>query len=450
VPWTTLASGKSTVDRSGMTTARMLAQVGLAALILITLVGAGGVVVSRRTAEREAVNGAAQATDLLADAVLQPALLDGIVSSEADAVARVDTAVRQRVLNHAIRRVKLWTPQGRIVYSDDARLIGRTFPLGAEEAESLTAASIHAEVTDVSRPENQFERGQGKLLEVYRPVWTPSGRALLFETYTPYTAVSKRTTQLWRGFAGIVISSLLLLVVLLLPVLWALLDRLRRAQRQRESMLQHAVDASTQERQRIAGNLHDGVVQELVATSFTVTAAAEHAATLGQTQLAARLRTASGAVRGSIGGLRSLLVDIYPPSLRSAGLVAALNDLVGTMRSRDIDVRLDVAGSSSPTGLSPAGEQLVFRVAQECLRNAARHASAEHVDVRLRDAGSDVVLEVEDDGVGFDPAAVGGPAQEGHFGLRMLPDLARQAGATLQVAAAPGAGTRWRLAVAKQ
>lgn len=448
-PWTTLADGRrESGSEPDLSTARILLQVGIIAGILILLVTFGGVVVAQRTAEREAVNTAAQSTDLLAEAVVQPVLEDELLSGSPDAARkRLDETVRKQVVRGSVVRIKLWTPQGRIVYSDEPRLIGQTFLLGADERAALTDPRTIAEVSNLSGPENRFERGQGKLLEVYRPVWTPNGQALLFETYTRYTTVSERSGQLWRGFAGIMVSSLLMLVILLLPLLWALLDRVHRGQRQREGLLQHAVDASAEERQRIAGTLHDGVVQELAATSFTVAAAAAQADTLDQPELADRLRTAAGTVRASIGGLRSLLVDIYPPSLGSSGLVAALTDLAATLPSRDIEVRLDLPHVDTPTGLDAAGDQLVFRVAQECLRNAARHAAARTVELRLSVGSGPVVLDVSDDGVGFDLEAARKVSAEGHFGLRLLTDLAQQAGATLQVATSPGAGTRWRLEV---
>jgi two-component system NarL family sensor kinase len=449
ISWTTLAHGRSDPkDKTAVSATRVMLQVGVIAAIVIGLVTAGGVVVARRTAEREAINSAIQVTDLLAEAVVQPAVQDGLLSdSPASAQASLDAVVIQHVVGKSVVRVKLWTPDGRIVYSDEKRLIGKTFPVAEDHHESLTQPQTLAEVTDLQRPENEFERGQGKLLEVYRPVWTPSGQALRFETYIPYTSVTARTTQLWRGFAGLMVSTLLLLVVLLLPLLWALLDRLRQGQRQRETLLQQAVDASAIERQRIAGTLHDGVVQELVAISLAVTAAAEQADHRGENQLAERLRSAATTVRASIGGLRSLLVDIYPPSLRTAGLVTALNDLAATLRSRSVDVRLDLPPADRPTGLDAAGEQLVFRVAQECLRNAARHAAARTVDLKLFAENGTVVLEITDDGVGFDIALAHRSPKNGHFGLRLLPDLANQAGATLRLATAPGAGTRWRLEV---
>ncbi len=427
---------------------RIFAQVVAAIAVVLVVVAVAGAVASRKVAEREAVHDAAQTTDLLASSAVQPALEDALLTGSPAALARLDDAVRTRVLGDAVVRVKIWMPDGRILYSDEPRIVGSTFALGAEERQVLEHPTTHAEVSDLDRPENKYEQGRGKLLEVYRPVWTPSGRPLLFETYLPYDTVTTRTSQLWRGFAGITVTSLLLLVALMLPILWRLLDRVQTAQAQRVALLEHAVDASSDERRRIAATLHDGVVQELAAASFAVTGAADRAEADGRGELARTLGTAAAAVRGCIGGLRSLLVDIYPPSLRSSGLVAALTDLAGTMRTRDIVVRLDLP-EDGRTWLDEDGERLVYRVAQETLRNAARHSSAEHVDVSLAVTDETVTLSVQDDGVGFDvPTTLASP-REGHLGLRVVRDLADRAGAVLQVASAPDAGTRWRLVVTR-
>jgi signal transduction histidine kinase len=111
-----------------------------------------------------------------------------------------------------------------------------------------------------------------------------------------------------------------------------------------------------------------------------------------------------------------------------------------------VGVRLDVPDTLE---LPEATEALVFRVAQECLRNAARHADAGSVEVRLTAAGDGrpLVLEVEDDGSGFDAAAVLAEPPEGHVGVRVMADVAASSGATLLVRSAPGAGTCWRLEV---
>jgi two-component system, NarL family, sensor kinase len=447
VPWLRLSGTQArTPPERPVRPRAVLIQVIAGTLAVVIGVAVAGAFASRRVAEREAVTDAAHTTDLIARQLVQPAITNGLVSGKPAALAALGRVVKLHVLSPSLVRVKLWTAGGRIVYSDESRLIGRRFPLGSQERAALAGHAVHAEVSDLQRPENGFERGHGKLLEVYRPVWTPSGQELLFETYSPYQQVTQRTSELWRGFAGITISSLLILVALLLPILWRLLNRVSKVQTQREGLLQRAVDASEEERRRIAGTLHDGPVQELAATSFTVAGAAERAAGSGQQELADMLATAAGAVRASIRGLRSLLVDIYPPSLTTAGLVPALTDLTEVLATRNIATHLELVEDAAAR-LPPDRQQLVFRIARECLRNAARHASARNVEVRLFRQGHATVLEIGDDGIGFDPAPILGNPEDGHFGLRILTDVAADAGADLLLATAPGAGCRWRLEV---
>lgn len=444
-PWIRVAAGTSV--RSGepdVQPRRVFSQVIAGALIVLVAVALAGVAASQRLAEAEAVNDAAKTADLLADAVAQPALSDSLLFGDAAAVAAMDKVVREHVLGQSIVRVKIWDPTGRVLYSDAAALIGEKFPLGEEERDVLAHPQTRADVSDLTAQENRLERDRGKLLEVYRPIWTPSGQPVLFEIYARYDDVTARTGQLWRGFAGVTLTSLLLLVVLLMPILWRLLNRLKRSQDQREALLHRAVEASTEERRRIAGALHDGVVQELAATSFAVAGAAERAQSMDQPELADELRSAAGTVRTSIGGLRSLLLDIYPPSLATAGLEAALTDLVSNLRSRGTAVTLEL---TPQTGLDGGGERLVFRVARECLNNIARHAAATNVEVRLEREDGHTVMEITDNGVGFEAAQLLAHPTEGHFGLRVLGDVVADAGGELLLSSAPGLGTRWLLRV---
>lgn len=443
--WLTLASrSERTVDDAPLRSPRVYMQVLALTLLVLVVVGLLGSAAARRVAEREAVNDAAQRAGVLADAVVRPALRNGIVDGDPKAFASLDEAVRDHMLGPSIVRVKFWLPDGTIVYSDESRLVGKKYDLGDDERAVLKDPATRAEVTDLDEPENRYERGQGKLLEAYRPVVTPDGHRLLFETYAPYDVVIARSGDIWRGFAGITVSSLIGLLVLMLPILWRLLDRLRRAQEQREALLQQALDASDAERRRIAATLHDGVVQELAATSFAVSGASATAAASGQQELAETLDDAASAVRSGIGGLRSLLVDIYPPSLADTGLVPALTDLTEGLQQRDVVVELDLPAA---VDLDADAERLVFQVAQECLRNAARHAHADRVVVRLTDAADEVTLDVVDDGVGFDVAAVLAGPEPGHFGVRLLADAAARHGADLRVRSAAGRGTHWQLVV---
>jgi signal transduction histidine kinase len=437
----------------------VLLRMAAAALAVLALVSALGVVVVRRIAEREAVNDASQQTDLLARTVIMPALEDalaGTVATEATASrARLDSVIRSRVLGAQFVRVKIWSPDGAVLYADEAALVGRRFTLDAEALAVLSAPATVAEISDLSRPENVFERGQGRLLEVYRPVWTPSGQPLLFETYTRYDTVTMRTGDLWRGFGGIVVSSLLLLLVLLAPLLWALLDRLRRGQRQRELLLRHAIDASEEERRRIAADLHDGVVQELVAGSLVIAAAAGRVRGRGAVEpveLAGELDDAAAAVRSAVGGLRTLLVDIYPPHLGSSGLSAVLDDLAEGCRGRGlaVAVQVDLEAADLPDDV----QRLVYRVVREALRNTVKHARARHAWVTVRRSAAAgrtpprLEVDVGDDGVGLTADARADAERAGHLGLRLLTDLVTDHGGTLAITGDPGQGTRWRMEVA--
>ena len=422
---------------------RVVTQIALAAVVVLVLVGVVGATISRRTAESQSVHEVAELTNVIAESVVSPALTDAMATDPAAAAAGLDRLVHDRVLTHNLVRVKVWSPQGRIMYSDESLLDGRQFELDQEEREALSDPQTRAEVSDLSQPENVYERGQGKLLEVYRPVWTPGGRPLLFETYFRYSLVSDRAAQLWRGFAGITLSSIGAVVLLISPIAWTLLRRARRASQQREEMLQRSMDASLDERRRIAATLHDGVVQELAAASYVVAAAAEDAAARGEADLATRLRGAGDTVRSGIGGMRSLLVDIYPPSLQTAGLGPALRDLANGMAARDPNVVVDV-DEDATRHLDTEQQQACFRVAQEALRNAVEHSEAHTVTISLVGLRDSVVLQIADDGRGFD---VDAQRIEGHFGVELMTQVARTAGADLALRTAPGAGTTWRLTV---
>lgn len=439
------APGGGAVVRPGRVYAGVVAAT-LAVLVAVALLGAWA---ARREGEAEGVTGTARRTEILADAVIEPALTDGVLAGSPAALERLDEAVRTQVLGPDIVRAKLWSADGTIVYSDEPALVGRQFDLDTEEQAAITEGAdglgTGAEISDLDEPENVYERGQGRLLEVYHPVRTPDGEVLLFETYAPYDLVTDRGAEIWRGFAAIVVLSLVGLVLLLLPIIWSLLGHLRRGRDERELLLEAALDASDAERRRIAATLHDGPVQELAATSFVVSGAASRAAAAGDRELAGSLTGAADAVRAGIGGLRSLLVDIYPASLDGAGLEQALTDLTAGLRGRGVAVVLDV-DTAAAEALDGDRAQLIFGVARETLRNAAAHACCREVTVRLTRTDDAVVLTVADDGRGFDlDAAFESPAP-GHYGLRLLVDAAVRQGAALDVRT-DATGTTWRLEV---
>ncbi|MFL6137607.1 MAG: sensor histidine kinase [Frankiaceae bacterium] len=441
---TTGEPGREAREAAGRwTVARQVGQFTAVGLLAVVLVGVATAVASQRVGQREAIVDARTTTLLKAQTVVEPAVTDGLASGEPAAVAKVSAVVRKSVLDRSLVRVKIWTRQGRIVYSDEPRLEGTSYALGRDEIAAVDTGVIEAEVSDLSKPENRFERGQGKLLEVYLPIRTPSGQRLLFEAYFRYDAVSASGRRIWRSFAPISLGALVALELVQIPLAWSLARRLRERQRERERLLRRAIDASDVERRRIASDLHDGVVQDLAGVAYSLAASSRGNGLPPPT--AALLDDSAGQVRESIKTLRTLLVDIYPPKLAEAGLASALTDLVATVRNRGTAVALDADDLHEP--LPEPVAALLYRAAQEALRNVLAHAAAGSVRVRAATAGDAATLDVEDDGVGFDPATARASVAEGHLGLRGLADRVADAGGRLRVDAAPGEGTRMHVEV---
>jgi two-component system, NarL family, sensor kinase len=420
---------------------RTVLQFASTALLAVIVIGVAALVVLRGAGSDQSIREARSITRLLATGVVEPSLRDGILRQDPQAIATLDAIVKARVLQSPVVRVKIWSPDGRIVYSDEQRLIGERFSLGGEERDVLADGTVAAEISDLTRPENRFERREGKLLEVYLPVHTPSGQPLLFESYMRFSAVEASGREVWLAFMPALVGALLLLWLIQVPLAWAFARRLEHGRRERERLLERAVHASEVERRRIASDLHDGVVQDLAGITFSLASSAERER---GSEVGPVLAEAAEVTRQSMRRLRSLLVEIYPPSLEAAGLQPALLDLLAPLSPRGISTDLEM-----PDGLrlEPQLEQLFFRTAQEALRNAVAHARARHVTVRIREAGGHVTLLVEDDGVGFSSDEAARRQREGHVGLVALAGLAADAGGRLDVTSVPGRGTSVQLEV---
>jgi signal transduction histidine kinase len=196
------------------------------------------------------------------------------------------------------------------------------------------------------------------------------------------------------------------------------------------------------ERNRLALDLHDVVAQKL----FGLVLTAEAAQTLVERDPgAAREQVAKlpALAREALDELRSLVFELRPPDLERDGLCGALRKHVEVLRrlqQREIELDVD---DELPAAAARDGE--VLRIAQEALQNALRHAQAEHVAVRLRAVDGRVVLEVADDGVGFEPDAAA--LRSRRLGLTSMEERARRVGGRLEIRSAPGAGTTVRLEV---
>ncbi len=414
---------------------RPVTQFALAGLAVLAVFGAASVLAVRALAHDEALRDARQFALLAGQGIVEPTIGPELLRGDPEAIDAVDRVVQERVLGERVVRVKLWSRDGRILYSDEPRLIGSRFPLDASKRGVLRAGGTRAELSDLSGPENGYEREQGDLYEVYLPVRAADGTPLLFETYQRRSAVAATGRRIWVPFAAILVGSLVLLWVVQVPLAARLGWRLRRTQEEREALLVRSLDASAGERRRIAADLHDGVVQDLAGISYSLSAAAQGE---GSAETREMLAGAATGTRNALRQLRSLLVEIHPPNLRASGLEAALADLLAPLRARGVRTELAVDADTRLTG---EDERLAYRAAAEALRNVERHAAASAVAVRVRAEGDMVRLEVTDDGVGFTPAERERRREEAHVGLSLLEELAAGAGATLDVRSTPGAGT---------
>jgi len=414
-----------------------VARFAVAGIVAVALVGLVSFLVMRSIGTAEATDNAGEVTELIGAGIVEPNLTQAVIDGDPDALARFDRIIGE-ALNDQIVRVKLWNADGKIVYSDEPRLIGNGYDLGAEERKTLEEGTPDAEVSDLEEPENQYERDQGKLLEAYSRVEAPNGDPLLFESYQQYSSVTSSGESLWVAFAPALIGALILLELVQLPLATSLARRVRGAHRERVTLLERAVDASERERRRIAGDLHDGTVQDLAGVALSLEGAARRVDDRDP-DAAASLRSGAAHARESVRSLRNLLVEIYPPSLQREGLEAALEDVLAPLSARGVETSLDYDAAAE---LSVEQQALCLRVAQEAARNVLKHAGASNVSIQLEGAE----LTIADDGRGFDPgAAPSAKDGDGHIGTDLLRDLAEEAGAELEFESAPGTGTVVRL-----
>jgi PAS domain S-box-containing protein len=206
-------------------------------------------------------------------------------------------------------------------------------------------------------------------------------------------------------------------------------------QAQAELMLETRERTALEERQRLARELHDSVSQALYGVSLGINTAL---VLLDSDRPKAReaLNYALSLVHGGLWEMRTLIFELRPESLELEGLVAAVTKQVEAIRSRHgITVELSICCEPE---VSLAIKEALYRVTQEALQNAIKHAQANRLEVSLTCERDILRLGVCDDGIGFDPAA----DYPGHLGLRSMRERAAQVGGTLEISSAPGQGTQ--------
>ena len=178
--------------------------------------------------------------------------------------------------------------------------------------------------------------------------------------------------------------------------------------------------AAAEERNRLARELHDSVTQTL----FSASVIAETLSRLVENDLDETregLVKLSRLTRGALAEMRTLLVELRPTALTGTPLSTLFTQLINGLNSR-LDARLNLAITGTPFILKPDTQVALYRIGQEAINNTIKHAEAHEVNVTLNFKSDNVLLQVHDDGIGFDVDAI--PAN--HLGIRFMRERARK------------------------
>jgi PAS domain S-box-containing protein len=211
------------------------------------------------------------------------------------------------------------------------------------------------------------------------------------------------------------------------------LEVLRRTLQQRRQLAQRLETAQEEERRRIAADIHDDPIQVMSAIDMRLQMLAQSSETARPEQITALQVD----VRAAIERLRNLLFELRPTALDRDGLVAALRvymDHTARQTGWTFEVRSTLEGEPMPEQRA-----LLYRIAQEAITNARKHADATHLQINLGPAGEGVMLRISDDGRGFSPESQ--QPRPGHLGLSTMVERAELAGGWTRVMSGLGRGT---------
>ncbi|MBO1317852.1 sensor histidine kinase [Acanthopleuribacter pedis] len=280
-------------------------------------------------------------------------------------------------------------------------------------------------------------------------VWNEAGLALPLTIHPPFW-------QTW--WFRLALVSLALLVLVALPFLWQhrRFQRMKRLRDQELETKRRLTEGREVERLRIAQEIHDGPVQDLHAVHIQLV--------LFQRGLSMKLaklfgREAVDANPGLTAGLgdlvaylqrvgqdlRDLCGQLRPPTLQHFGLNAALEAHVDRCREKYPDIRISCEAGSPTAGIPEETQLALFRICQEALNNAFQHAKGDVISVTFEADAEALVLEVRDNGLGFEPQNLVRFSREGHFGLLGISERAEAIGAQLEIESQPNQGTMVRV-----
>ena len=355
--------------------------------------------------------------------------------SDGSEAAAFDAAVRERLVGGETVRVKVWSPEGRVVYSDDVSLIGEHFDL-SDAAQAAFDGERSTAVSDLTEPAHAPHRHLGSLIEFYLPYTSEEGQVTsVFEVEQRTDLLGEALGRIERNVWLSIGAGLAVLGIFLGALIFARARDLNRRRRQAENVLGASLRLQEEERHRIIGSLHDDVGQPLYRLLYGLEGTA--ARLPNGDPLRAELESLAESVHDIDRILRAELRMLHKGLLADLGLGTALAALAETVEAEtDLRVEVSVDLDFEPGDLA---RQAVFRAASEAVTNVRRHADASSVCIEVTTHRGLVELTVTDDGAG-------GEIVPG-LGLTTHRERLETLGGSLRVTSRPGSGTTFEASV---
>src|SRR5688572_6079307 len=370
--------------------------------------------------------------------------------------AQLDALFTETSFSEKIVALKVWRPDGVIIYSPDRSLIGQQFPVEGDLAAAL-AGDVSAEMSSLASAENAGERVRFRhLLEMYIPVRERGGDRIIavaefYQIPTEIYAEVRRAQQSsWLVVAGAVSVAVLLLfgivrqgsdtIVRQQRALKSQVDELSTLLEQNEQLrgrvrtaAERTTTLSERNLRRISSDLHDGPGQMLALAMLRVEQLEARPTAETETDVAGLKSALDDALRD----MRAIAAGLRLPELEALSTADAVRRVVDDHVRRSgthVDVHLAEPMPDVPLPTKIA----LFRALQELLSNSTRHGDGRDVSVSVSVVNDWLKAEVSDRGPGFDSRSIG---QEGHLGLAGIREQAELLGGTFEVQRRDGGGT---------
>ena len=288
---------------------------------------------------------------------------------------------------------------------------------------------IHPDDVDAVRAENERSNAAGDRFHAEYRVRANDGRLVWIRDDALLVRDSGGAPAYWRGIMLDVTAE-----KEAEEKLRRSLDMLRRTIQQRRDLAQKVETAQEEERRLIAADIHDDPIQVMSAVDLRLAMLAERPETITTAALG-ELRSIVG---DSIERLRSLVFELHPAALDREGLVAAIDQYL-SYAAKDAGWSYEIVDELKHEP-APQLRVSLYRIVQEAVANARKHAGASRVSVRVATAGDGVTVTVTDDGSGFDTGRVE-PPEPGHLGLATMIERAELIGGWCRLSSSAAAGT---------